>query len=320
MRNPTWLVAISSVALAACAVNPHVDLSDASASAVSLQSEVPFFEQSDYQCGPAALASVLGASGVPITPAELVPQVYLPKREGSLQVELQAAARRAGRIPYVINSDIRALASEVVAGRPVLVLQNLGTPHFPIWHYAVVVGVDPVGNRMTLYSGTNAELELPAPRFFRTWDWGERWGIITLEPGQLPALPDPQVYSHAVAAFEAVATPSEARRAWRAALDRWPENPRAYFALGNLAYNDGDITGAIRFYTQGLVRDSRDPAISNNLAVVMGEIGCPRKGEELVKSSIHQLDEHSPWLPKLQETLAELAAQSGTDSASCNSL
>src|SRR5690606_29566356 len=55
---------------------------------------VPFFPQDEYQCGPAALATSLAATGVKVTPTELVPQVYLPERKGSLQVEMLAAARR----------------------------------------------------------------------------------------------------------------------------------------------------------------------------------------------------------------------------------
>jgi hypothetical protein len=60
--------------------------------------EVPFFPQTEYQCGPAALATVLAASGAKVTPDELVPQVYLPERKGSLQVEMLAAARRHGLV------------------------------------------------------------------------------------------------------------------------------------------------------------------------------------------------------------------------------
>lgn len=43
---------------------------------------VPFFPQEDYQCGPAALATVLTWSGVNVTPEQLTPQVYIPERWG----------------------------------------------------------------------------------------------------------------------------------------------------------------------------------------------------------------------------------------------
>ncbi|MET0987939.1 MAG: hypothetical protein ABW034_21275, partial [Steroidobacteraceae bacterium] len=61
--------------------------------------QVPFFPQAEYQCGPAALATVLEAAGVATTPDALVPIVYLPARKGTLQTELVAATRRFDRIP-----------------------------------------------------------------------------------------------------------------------------------------------------------------------------------------------------------------------------
>ena len=45
---------------------------------------------------PPSLAMVLEAGGKPIQPEALRPQVYLPERQGSLQVEMLAAARRNG--------------------------------------------------------------------------------------------------------------------------------------------------------------------------------------------------------------------------------
>jgi hypothetical protein len=45
-------------------------------------------------------------------------------------------------IPYVLEPEVTALAAELAAGRPVLVLQNLGLERAPVWHYAVVDGID----------------------------------------------------------------------------------------------------------------------------------------------------------------------------------
>ena len=59
--------------------------------------DVPFFPQVEYQCGPAALATALASSGVAVTPGDLVSQVYIPARKGSLQIEMMAAARRRGQ-------------------------------------------------------------------------------------------------------------------------------------------------------------------------------------------------------------------------------
>ena len=53
----------------------------------------PFFPQEDYQCGPAALATVLRAGGAGGDAESLQPQVYLPARAGSLQRALHRRHR-----------------------------------------------------------------------------------------------------------------------------------------------------------------------------------------------------------------------------------
>ena len=65
-------------------------------------------------------------AGVKVTPEELVPQVYLPERKGSLQVEMLAAARRHGMVSYQLAPRFEDVLREIAAGTPVVVLQNLG--------------------------------------------------------------------------------------------------------------------------------------------------------------------------------------------------
>ena len=105
--------------------------------------DVPFFAQEDYQCGPAALAMALNAAGVGVTPDALVNQVYIPARKGSLQVEMLASARRHGLLAYELAPELKDVLAEVAAGNAVIVLQNQGLWSFhPYWHYAVVIGYD----------------------------------------------------------------------------------------------------------------------------------------------------------------------------------
>ena len=86
----------------------------------------PFFPQEEYQCGPAALATALVSAGAQTTPEALVPQVYVPERKGSFQVEMLAAARRHGMVSYALAPKFEDLLREIAAGTPVIVLQNLG--------------------------------------------------------------------------------------------------------------------------------------------------------------------------------------------------
>jgi tetratricopeptide (TPR) repeat protein len=307
---------------AACSVNPPVDLSavvDADSEAVVRLSSVPFFPQAEFECGPAALAGVLGATGVETTAELLSEQVYLPGRQGSLQAELLAASRRAGRIPYVIDGTPEALVAQLTAGRPVLVLQNLRTRHFPVWHYAVLVGFDSVSNRFYLNSGEHQGLDMAAPAFLRSWDWSGRWAVVVLRPGELPAGADSLRYIEAVADFEVLAAPAAARPAWLAALEQWPDNPLPYLALGNAAYDGGDLRAAVGYYRRGLGISAMQPALNNNLASVLGELGCPRAGEALLGGVVADLAADSPWRATMAATLEELAARAGTDPEFCGS-
>lgn len=298
-----WALALAL--LAGCAVNPRITLPEAPP---VLLGEVPFHPQTEFQCGPAALAGLLGASGVDTTPEALEPQVYLPAREGSLQVELLAATRRAGRIPYVVPPEPTALLDELAAGRPVLVLQNLWTPSVPRWHYAVVVGSEPARNRLVLNTGVDEREPVSARRFLRTWDWAGRWGFVALRPGELPAGDDPRRYAEAVAAFEPVAGPDAARTAWQAALARWPRDGRAYLALGNLAYAAGEPRSALDWFERGLDAVPGDPVLANNAASVLGEFGCVQRARRWLEPALNVLADDSPWRPALEKTRDGLPA------------
>lgn len=315
-----WRVALAILLLAlgsGCSIYPKLRLADIAPNPILL-AEVPFFPQEAFQCGPAALAGVLGASGLDLAPEALAPQVYLPGRQGSLQLELLAATRRAGRIPYVIRPNPDELLAQLAAGRPVLVMQNLQTPEFPIWHYAVVVGHDPAANRLLVNSGVVERERQSASAFLRRWNWAERWAMVALIPGQLPADPDSLRYAQAVAAFESVAGSGPARLAWQAAHTHWPEDARAALALGNLAYAAGDLAEASARYQEGLALAPADPVLINNLASVLGELGCARRGESLARPVAAGLPADSPWSEALAQTLGELAARPGEDPAGCS--
>lgn len=311
-------LAIIACLLAACSINPPLNVAEVTGQAnLVYVSGVPFFPQEAYQCGPAALAGVLGASGVEITSAELTPQVYLPERSGSLQLELLAASRRAGRIPFVIQGSVEAIFSQVRSGRPVLVLQNLQTRSVPLWHYAVVVGYDGYANGVMLNSGRQQGLLMSAPSFLRTWEWGGRWAMVALAPGSIPAHITATDYLQAVADFQSVAGSGASLPAWEAALQRWPKDARPYLALGNIAYERGDFELAMMNYRQGLRLSPADPGLSNNMASVLAELGCPMSAMAVLRPAQTALEAGSRWQPVIATTLAELSVGANLDGPDC---
>jgi len=276
-------------------------------------SGIPFFPQEEFQCGPAALATMLGAAGYPVTPEALVPEVYTPGLSGSLQAEMLAAVRRRGLLPYELAPTLDAVAAELVRGRPVLVLQNLRLESLPAWHYAVVVGADPKTEQLILRSGTDPSLVERTGHFMRTWDLADRWAVVILHPGEMPVDPDPERYHRAVIGMEAARRYAAAGRAWRSALEVWPDDPVALFGLGNALYAEGDLNGARAAWERYVTQNPDDPAGLNNLAVVLAESGCVRRGQALAKAALARLPTESPMYADVLDTLEDLQTQTAIE-------
>ena len=275
MTRGAAAIATLTVALAGCAASPPLaDGLPASAPARIELDSTPFFPQEDYQCGPAALATLLAASGLAVTPDALTPEVYLPERRGSLSLELIGAARRHGRLPYVLETTADEMVAELEAGRPVLVLQNLGLKQLPRWHYAVLVGYDAERNVAILRSGRERRLEMKWQRFAGTWHRGGRFAMTTLRPGVIPDHAPADRFIAAAAGLEAAGQRRAAAAAYDAAIARWPREPHAWLGRGNVAYSDGDRAAAADAWSRAVMLDPTDAAARNNLAELLLDAGC----------------------------------------------
>lgn len=232
----------------------------------------PFIPQDDYECGPAALAMVLQAAGLHVTAEELVAQVYLPGRKGSLQVEILAAARRNGLPAYPLEPALDAVLQEVAAGNPVLVFQNLSLPVYPVWHYAVVIGYDRERRELLLHSGRTPRQTLSLDTFERTWARGKHWSMVALSPSRLPATAQDEAFTRSVAALERV-DPKAARTAYTTALQRWPLHRALMLGSGNTAYALGDLPSAQSAYEAAVHAHPDFADAWNNLAQVLLDQG-----------------------------------------------
>lgn len=264
-----WLVLLSG-----CTTTPR--LADSTSEALPRQTlieGVPFHAQRDYQCGPASLAMVLNHDGVDIAMESLIPQVFIPGREGSVQPEMLATIRRHGRIPFVLNDSFDALLTEIAAGNPVVVLQNLSLPAWPMWHYAVAIGYDRDANEMILHSGEEAQRIESFRRFDATWARSQRWAFVALAPGELPSDIGEQRALQAIAAFERVQGAKATLPAWEAFAERFQGSAMGLFALGNARHATGDTPGAIEAFRHAVEQREDLGAAWLNLGLLLRDQG-----------------------------------------------
>ena len=270
----TWVLTALWVVVTGCATNPVWEELREAAPAPELAA-VPFFPQDAYQCGPAALATVLAHGGIEVTPEQLAARIYVPTRRGSLQAELLAAARSYDRVPYLLSGSPESMVDEVRAGRPVLLLQNLGFERWPVWHYAVLVGFDPEARTFLLRSGTEARHEVGARGFLASWERGGRWAMVVVPASEPPAAADALGWLQAVAPFESTGHLDVAAEGYEAGVRRWPEEALVWTALGNVRYLQQDFAGAEEAYGQAMALSSRNWTARNNLVRTFMAQGCP---------------------------------------------
>ncbi len=275
-RGAIATLTLAIVALSACATRP-AELDSHTTAHLPRQvelAETPFHPQDEYQCGPAALATVLQSTNVAVSPDELTPEVFLPARKGSLALELIAATRSRERLAYPLDPSPLSLIEQIAAGRPVLVMQNLALRIAPTWHFAVVIGYDLDERTFTLRSGTTERLVMSERGFLRTWDLADRWALVVLEPGQLPANPDLHKYMTAAAQLEATGRLDAATRAYARAHEHWPASPWPALGIANITHARGDLESAEKAYRTALSIEPHHVVANNNLAELLFKRRC----------------------------------------------
>ncbi len=266
--------------------------------------QVPFFPQEDHECGPAALAMVITAAGIQVTPEAMVSQVYLPGRNGSLQPEMLVATRRQGLLAYSLRPEVEAILREVAAGHPVLVFQNLSLPVYPVWHYAVVMGFDRERHVLLLHSGRTAHMEISLYAFERTWARGQYWAMLALNPEQLPATGAPLSYTAAAAALERIDARA-AQQSFAVALNRWPDDRAALLGAGNTAYALGQFEVAVQAYRQAVLKHPDFADGWNNLAQVLLELTRYQEASEAIARAVELGGERLSEYLVLQQQIAD---------------
>jgi hypothetical protein len=244
---------------------------------------VPFFPNQDLYCGPAALASMMAYRGDEVTPGELINRLFIPEKAGTLQIELMAVARQAGWLPYQIAGNLEALEEAVLAGYPVLVLQNLGLESVPRWHYAVVVGFDRRAGHWILRSENESRRLTKTGVFERTWARGGHWGIVLADPNKPPPFAQARSWFQRGFDLESVGQVAAAQAAYASGYQRWPEFLPFGLALLNHHYDQQAWSAGDALLAQLWPQHSDSAQLWNNWAVWLNAQGCSSLAQQALQ-------------------------------------
>jgi len=298
------LIAGFLVLLTACQTPPHTKalLKNPPNIAPAHQiQDVPFYPQQAYYCGPTTLAEVANFYGQSQTPDAIAPNLFIPERKGSLQLEMKSAARQLDLLAYTQNANLNQLLTLVSQNVPVIVLQNNGIELMPKWHYAVVVGYDLAVKEVILHTGVTKNYRLNFATFERTWQRANYWMLVAMPPDITVDALDAFIYIKAGQSLLDTQRKSAGEQALKAAMKQWPEYWLSYFLLANYKLTDS-LESALYWYQLGLKYASQEPAYLNNYAYALGQANCFEEANRMINKALTL----APGDPDILDTQAQL--------------
>ena len=139
---------------------------------------VPFVKQTEYDCGPAALASVLSFRGKAADLERITASVYLPKLRGTLPMDLERYAKDQGFTTASSAGTAAALKTAVRSNIPVICLLDLGVWFYRQPHFVTVIGFDDGNGLFIMHDGGTPNRTMAYQDFEKKWARAGKWMIV----------------------------------------------------------------------------------------------------------------------------------------------
>jgi tetratricopeptide (TPR) repeat protein len=230
--------------------------------------DIPFYAQTQYHCGPAALAMTINHLGINTSTIELSEMIYTPGVLGTFQTDLTTATHRLGLIAAPVQ-NIQNVILELNDGNPILVFQNLGLKWIPKWHYAVVVGYDLTKNEIILHTGEFKNYRMKISTFENTWNRVDNWGLLIVKPGVIPRTTSEAEIVKATASLELIGELQLAQLSYENILKKWQYSLGALVGLGNVHYQKKEYLKAREYLEKAMATNPQSSSVKNNLDVVI---------------------------------------------------
>lgn len=236
--------------------------------------KVPAVAQKAYQCGPAALESVIRYWGGSADADAIGEELYTPGTRGVLNFSLAQYAKKAGLWSEIHEEPGEAgLKSRLRAGVPSIVMLDAGTLWARAYHFVVLKGFD---DRQEIFYANTGAAETQAigyAEFERRWKKAGFWSLVAVPPEKVDwELSETQSVEMAMM-LEAAGNMSGAEQWLESALKKNPGSVPARFNLANIFLKTNRAPQAQGFYRELLKADPGRTEISNNLAWAYYEEG-----------------------------------------------
>ncbi len=246
---------------------------------------VPFSPQQQFYCGPTTLSEVLSYYGREVSANEIAPKIFIPDKEGSLQLEMVSATRQYDFLPYAKTGTLTELMQLVEDDIPVIVFQNLSIQLLPQWHYAVVIGYDLTKGTITLHTGLTPNHEMSFELFEKTWARGNYWLLAPVPEGKTSSSMEPFSYIQAAYDLLQVNRVETGLGFLESATSQWPDQWLAYFLIAN-HYLQSDPASAISWFKKGYHAGQYQRAYLNNFAFALAEQGCASQARTVIETAL----------------------------------
>lgn len=139
---------------------------------------VPFVKQTEYDCGPAALASVLSFRGRTVDLERITASVYLPRLRGTLPMDLERYAKDQGFKTSSSAGTAAALKNFIRDSIPIICLLDLGFGFYRQPHFVTVIGFDDGNGLFIMHDGGTPNRTMTYADFEKKWARAGRWMIV----------------------------------------------------------------------------------------------------------------------------------------------
>jgi tetratricopeptide (TPR) repeat protein len=142
--------------------------------------------------------------------------------------------------------------------------------------------------------------------FEKSWARSDYWGLMVLEPTQIPVAAEETKYLTAVLGLEKSRQFQAAVSGYQTALTRWPGSLPAMMGLGNSYYALEDLPGAESAFREATERYPLAAPAYNNLAQVLLEQGRKREALAAAQKAVSL---GGPLVSMSKKTLQEIRSK-----------